>query len=429
MTNPYFDSYTALPRNQLARCEAVNAVFDAIIAGFDLIPDLSAFQQGTNTFCTDTGAANAYVITPPNALVSYGVGQSFSFIALHTNTGASTVNNSALGVRAIKRLDGADLNPGDILAGQVVEIRDDGTNYQITSPAGSDEASAGASATAAAASASAANTSANAASASATASAASAAAASTSAGNAATSATNAANSATAAAASATSITGFLTFAAGPKVGIGVAPGAFALNVSGNTKLSGTLEVSGLASLASAIFSVQAAVNTTLGGSAGNAAFAVVSGQGSQPAIEAYNVAATGEAFRARVDNTNSPLMNLFWLTTNVGSISTNGSSTAYNTSSDVRLKQNIVDAGDAGSIIDALRVRSWDWKSNGAHEDFGFVAQEEALVAPFAVTAGDDSPTEIERQWGRDDAKLVPLLVKEVQSLRARVAAIEAKAA
>jgi hypothetical protein len=246
MTNPYFSSYTALPRNQLARCEAVNAIFDAIIAGFDLIPDLSAFQKGTNTFCVDTGTANAYVITPPNALGAYGVGQSFSFIALHTNTGASTANNSALGVRAIKRLDGADLNPGDILAGQVVEIRDDGTHYQITSPAGSDEAAAAVSATAAAASASAASTSASSASTSATASAASASAASASASAAATSATNSASSATAAAASATSITSYLTFAAGPKVGIGVAPGGFTLNVNGTTNLGGNITGTGMA---------------------------------------------------------------------------------------------------------------------------------------------------------------------------------------
>ena len=59
------------------------------------------------------------------------------------------------------------------------------------------------------------------------------------------------------------------------------------------------------------------------------------------------------------------------------------------------------------------------------HQSYGFVAQEEALVYADAVTQGDDGE-EITRQWGRDDSKLVPLLVKEIQSLRARVAALEA---
>lgn len=110
----------------------------------------------------------------------------------------------------------------------------------------------------------------------------------------------------------------------------------------------------------------------------------------------------------------------------VGSITTSASATAYNTSSDARLKDNIADAGDAGAIIDALKVRQWDWKVDGLHQDFGFIAQEEAQVYAPAVTVGDDGE-EIERQWQRDDSKLVPVLVKEIQSLRRRLAALEAK--
>lgn len=113
--------------------------------------------------------------------------------------------------------------------------------------------------------------------------------------------------------------------------------------------------------------------------------------------------------------------------TQTGSISTNGTSTGYNTSSDSRLKNNITNAPEAGAVIDALQVRSWDWKSNGTHEAYGFVAQEENAVAPFAVTPGDNDPDTITEQWTRDDSKLVPLLVKEIQSLRARVAALEAR--
>jgi hypothetical protein len=112
--------------------------------------------------------------------------------------------------------------------------------------------------------------------------------------------------------------------------------------------------------------------------------------------------------------------------TQIGGISQSGTTAvSFNTSSDARLKDNIADAPDAGAIIDALRVRSWDWKADGSHEAFGFVAQEEAAVYAKAVVVGDDDPATIVKQWQRDDSKLVPLLVKEVQSLRGRVTTLE----
>jgi hypothetical protein len=60
----------------------------------------------------------------------------------------------------------------------------------------------------------------------------------------------------------------------------------------------------------------------------------------------------------------------------VGTISTTSSATTYNTSSDQRLKENITDANDAGDKIDAIKVRQYDWKVDGSHQDYGMVAQE-----------------------------------------------------
>jgi hypothetical protein len=107
----------------------------------------------------------------------------------------------------------------------------------------------------------------------------------------------------------------------------------------------------------------------------------------------------------------------------VGSISTNGSATSFNTSSDRRLKENIHPAGDAASVIDAIEVVQHDWKAGG-HTRFGVIAQDLHAVAPEAVTPGDDGE-EIEKTWGVDYSKLVAMLIKEIQSLRARVAALE----
>ncbi len=105
----------------------------------------------------------------------------------------------------------------------------------------------------------------------------------------------------------------------------------------------------------------------------------------------------------------------------VGSITTNASATAYNTSSDQRLKNNIVDAPSASDDIDAIQVRSFDWKADGSHQKYGMVAQELQSVAPEAVSGDADS----EEMMGVDYSKLVPMLVKEIQSLRARVAQLE----
>ena len=106
----------------------------------------------------------------------------------------------------------------------------------------------------------------------------------------------------------------------------------------------------------------------------------------------------------------------------IGSITQSGTTAvAYNTSSDVRLKDNIADADNASSLIDALQVRKFDWKADGSHQRYGFVAQELVTVAPEAVS----QPADPDDMMGVDYSKLVPMLVKEIQSLRARVAQLE----
>jgi hypothetical protein len=106
-----------------------------------------------------------------------------------------------------------------------------------------------------------------------------------------------------------------------------------------------------------------------------------------------------------------------------GRIEHTGSTTvSYVTSSDARLKTNIVDSGSAQPIIESIKIREFDWVS-GEHQRFGVVAQELIDVAPEAVSVGrkeDDS-------WGVDYSKLVPHLIKYVQELNAKVVELEAK--
>lgn len=113
-----------------------------------------------------------------------------------------------------------------------------------------------------------------------------------------------------------------------------------------------------------------------------------------------------------------------------GVTQTNSTTVAYNTSSDGRLKENIRDMNDSGTLLDAMRPRLFDWKwgkgsdaSKGFH---GFIAQELHDVFPEAVTPGTDeldAQGNLVRAWGIDYAKLVPVLTAEVKDLRRRLAA------
>ena len=106
----------------------------------------------------------------------------------------------------------------------------------------------------------------------------------------------------------------------------------------------------------------------------------------------------------------------------LGSISqVSATGVAYNTTSDQRLKENIADADDAGSRVDAIQVRQFDWKIDGSHQDYGMVAQELQAVAPEAVSVPEDS----DEMMSVDYSKLVPMMLKEIQSLRARIAQLE----
>jgi Chaperone of endosialidase len=107
--------------------------------------------------------------------------------------------------------------------------------------------------------------------------------------------------------------------------------------------------------------------------------------------------------------------------TGIGSITrvTTTNAVAYNTTSDQRLKENIADAESASNLIDEIQVRQFDWKTDGSHQRYGFIAQELVTVAPEAV----HQPKDPKEMMAVDYSKLVPMLVKEIQSLRARLKA------
>jgi hypothetical protein len=133
---------------------------------------------------------------------------------------------------------------------------------------------------------------------------------------------------------------------------------------------------------------------------------------------------SGEAFVAIGHVSSTPTGNFYasfnFNSATIGSITQSGTTAVlYNVTSDQRLKENIVDAPEFGSVIDSIKVRSYDWKTDQTHQRAGFSAQELVAVAPEAV----HQPADPEKMMAVDYSKLVPMLVKEIQSLRARLAA------
>jgi hypothetical protein len=156
-------------------------------------------------------------------------------------------------------------------------------------------------------------------------------------------------------------------------------------------------------------------DANVGGASGAVCWVFRAGYGIRSSINTdshyWNRYATGTLHAFRYDGTD------------VGSISVGASSTGFNTSSDARLKTNVSDAAPASALIDAIQVRQFDWKVDNSHQRYGMVAQELLEVAPEAVSV----PADPEQMMGVDYSKLVPMLIKEVQSLRTRLAALESK--
>ena len=111
----------------------------------------------------------------------------------------------------------------------------------------------------------------------------------------------------------------------------------------------------------------------------------------------------------------------------IGSIRTTGSSTQFNTSSDYRLKENIDYTFDATTELKRLKPCKFNFKADTDTTVEGFIAHEVAEVVPHAISgekdATDDEDNPIYQQI--DQSKLVPLLVKTIQELEARITALE----
>ena len=105
-----------------------------------------------------------------------------------------------------------------------------------------------------------------------------------------------------------------------------------------------------------------------------------------------------------------------------GSITLQSSGVAYNTSSDYRLKENVNYTWDALTRLKTLKPCRFNWIADESNTLVdGFLAHEVSEIVPDAVTEEKDGK-EVQQL---DKSKLVPLLVKAVQELSAKVESLE----
>jgi len=127
----------------------------------------------------------------------------------------------------------------------------------------------------------------------------------------------------------------------------------------------------------------------------------------------------------------------------VGKISTSGSATAYTTSSDYRLKENVTPMSGATAQTKLLKPCNFDWIAGGNVN--GFIAHELADVVPEAVIGTKDAMMDEEYEvtpateteaavmgtrsvpdlQGIDQSKLIPILTATIQELITRIEALE----
>jgi hypothetical protein len=137
--------------------------------------------------------------------------------------------------------------------------------------------------------------------------------------------------------------------------------------------------------------------------------------------------------------------------TDVGSITTTNIGTQFNTSSDYRLKENVDYSFDATTRLKQLKPARFNFIADADTTVDGFLAHEVSSIVPEAITGTqdavetwkegeelpdgvsvgdnklDDDGNTIPVYQSIDQSKLVPLLVKTIQELEARITALESE--
>jgi hypothetical protein len=166
---------------------------------------------------------------------------------------------------------------------------------------------------------------------------------------------------------------------------------------------------------------QVFINLTSAISGSSSYLALTANGGSQYGITVKNIVSSGGTAINFVNDSD----------TTVGRITTTATNTAYNTSSDYRLKENIIEITDGINRVKLLQPKRFSFIADADKVVDGFIAHEAQTVVPEAVTGTRDEVDEDGNPvyQGIDQAKLVPLLTAALQEAIAKIEVLETKVA
>ena len=155
-------------------------------------------------------------------------------------------------------------------------------------------------------------------------------------------------------------------------------------------------------------------------------------------IVVAQTASSTNAILIDIQSTTTTFNRFTYQGSSVGSISYNGSSTVYATSSDYRLKENIQPMTGALAKVAALKPCTYKWKIDGS-DGQGFIAHELAEVCPQAVVGEKDAVETYTDEEGNEQTRpayqgvdtsfLIATLTAAIQEQQAMIDELKAKVA
>jgi len=117
--------------------------------------------------------------------------------------------------------------------------------------------------------------------------------------------------------------------------------------------------------------------------------------------------------------------------TQIGFIGMGSSSITFNTSSDYRMKENVVAISDGITRLKTLKPSRFNFLSDTATTLDGFLAHEVSSIVPEAITGEKDAVDSDDKPiyQGIDLSKIVPLLTAALQEAVAKIETLETKVA
>ena len=152
--------------------------------------------------------------------------------------------------------------------------------------------------------------------------------------------------------------------------------------------------------------------------------------GDAPLIVERQESSNDSVIRTRHPSTNSRYhLDFFNSSGSQGNITVTSNAVQFNSTSDYRLKENIVTDWDATTRLKQLKPSRFNFKADKDKIVEGFLAHEVSDVVPQAVMGKKDAVDKDgnPEHQSMDASKLIPLLVKTIQELEKRISTLESK--